>query len=78
MKKSYQLLAISYQLISFVLWALWSGLCYAQEQDPPLSYYEIIEQRNFFRPKKDFTDEYEKKTSFAALPSLDEPTSVMD
>jgi hypothetical protein len=34
-----------------------SGIGFCQEQDPPLSYYEIIEQRNFFRPAKDATSQ---------------------
>jgi type II secretory pathway component PulC len=43
--------------IVFSLWTmdygLWTNLCLAQKEDTPLSYYEIIEQRNFFRPSED-------------------------
>jgi type II secretory pathway component PulC len=37
----------------FILYNIWLGICYAQESNQPFSYYEIIEQRNFFRPKKE-------------------------
>jgi type II secretory pathway component PulC len=35
-----------------LVFCLWTIACLAQEQEHPLSYYEIIEQRNFFRPKE--------------------------
>jgi hypothetical protein len=37
-------------LISSGIVFLASGLSFAQDEYPPLSYYEVIEQRNIFRP----------------------------
>jgi type II secretory pathway component PulC len=44
-------------------YGLWTNLCLADEEEPPLSYYGIIEQRNLFRPKKELVADKEKKDS---------------
>ena len=55
-----------------VVCCLWSVVCLAQEQDPPLSYYEIIAQRNFFRPSEESVSKEETKTMPEyTLPSAD-------
>lgn len=47
--------ALFYATIASVVIFL-SGNCFALEQHPPFSYYDVIEQRNIFRPKTEAPD----------------------
>jgi len=44
-------------VLSLAACGLWfvAENCFAQEQEHPLSYYEVIEKRNFFRPKEEIS-----------------------
>ncbi|MCP4650978.1 MAG: hypothetical protein GY853_13000 [PVC group bacterium] len=67
-------------LTIFCLWAMCWGLqnCTAQENIPPLSYYEIIEKRNFFRPTKDLNAEVQSSGIQSAFPGNDGSAKARD
>ncbi|MFH2137118.1 MAG: hypothetical protein ABII88_01250 [Candidatus Omnitrophota bacterium] len=87
MKNQFQVTCFrSHVLIScFFIFLLWLATCYlrpaacfAQEETPDLSYYEIIEQRNFFRPTKDLQETKIKTDNYSAFSFSSNSTSIQN
>jgi len=77
--KKKSLLSPPFLLVTCSFWLATCGLglgtCFAQTEksdlivlpDPPFSYYEIIEQRNFFHPRKDNDSQQEEYRSLLSV-----------
>ncbi len=69
-------IGLSYGMIAFISHLTANG-GFAFEQRPPFSYYEVIQQRNIFRPKNDSNSVAQQQTT-AAAPVFISPASESD